>query len=784
MNSGKQTERAKKTRKKTFGQLSPVSRLILGILGAALLGMVIYLAYYFLYIVGYQGYRKYLKEYSYEAGTAFVAESGSNVPGFELVTSTAFLELYTDRKTADVAVYDKRTGKITYSNPRNPDEDTVANGANKNFLRSQFMLSYYNDDVVSGTWNSYVDSVSKGNFSVEGIENGIRYLYTIGDNTASFEVPLEYRLYEDYLEVTIPAAQIKELGAGYVYRIQLLRYLGATSYEDEGCFVVPNGSGSIIRFNNGKTTAAAYSQYIYDIDPLAATYTTVEPLETARLPICGICREGGSILMSIEDSASNCVLSAQVSGAFNDYNYLYPSFVLRTVDDLKNFGDSATSVLVMEQESYKSDIRVRYTFLEERYEGYAGIANAYRERLIAEGTLQKQEAKSDIPFYYDVIAAVRETGHILGVQYQHSFAMTSFREAEQISNALAGEGITNQVMNLQGWFNGGYDHNAADTVRVPGFLGGKSGLESLNETVRENGGTLYADVAFQKVTAADSGFPYTQVASRYYGSGYAARFGLVNPTTYRNTAGLGYRANIYSALSPKFLPRYVASFIRKTDRLDVDGYSLRDLGNYLISDKKRTGVIEREQAVSIIEGQMAELENTGRRLMTSQANRYAFGYSSDILNAPINDTRYAIVDASVPLYEMIIHGYIGYSTELLNFVNSDDLPKIRLQMIECGASPHYVFTMEEASRMKLTSLNRYYATTFANWAGVAQETYRYVNEALRTVQDAAMVSHEILSEDLRLVTYDNGIRIYINYGNEEQTVDGVTVPALGYVILQ
>ncbi|MBR1470207.1 MAG: hypothetical protein IJ600_01035 [Lachnospiraceae bacterium] len=782
-------EERRRKKEKAKEPMRPATKVILGLLAAGVAALLLYLGYYLIYIAGYKGYEKYLDSYAYEAGAAYTPIPGSNVPGYDCVAVSDVLELYTRPADANVAVYDKRSGRITYSNPQDADNDTVANGANKNFLKSQFMLSYYNAEVVSGTWNSWVDSVQKGTFQVESIANGVRYVYTIGDAAASFVVPLEYRLEGDHLEVSIPASEIQELGNGYVYRIALLRYMGATSYDDTGYMVVPNGSGSLIRFNNGKTAAAAYSQYIYDIDPLAATYTTPEPLEVNRLPLYGICSQDGDILVSIEESATNCVLTAEVSGVYNDYNYIFPTFVFRTYDDLMNFGNSTTSVLVMEKEKYDSNVRVRYSFPDDTHTGYSGLANYYRERLVDEGVLVANESDRDIPFYYDVIAGVKETGHFLGVQYLHSFPMTTFAQAGYMSDMLYELGMTNQVMNLQGAFNGGYYHKAADHVRIMGMLGGRGGLEKLNEKITAADGSLYLDVAFQKVTMADKYFPHNQVASRYYGSGYTAVFGLVNPTTYRNTSSLGYQENRYSALSPKFLPRYTEGFVRQTQAMDLYGYSLRDLGNYLISDKKRTDLIEREEALDIVTGQMALLEGTGKRIMTSRANAYAFPYSTDIINVPLNHTDYAIVDERIPFYEMILHGYINYSSELLNFENRDDMERMRLLLVETGASPHYVFTWEESSRMKLTALNSYYATTFANWADAAAETYAFVNGALKYVQNEDIVKHEILDENLRCITYSNGVSIVVNYGDTDAEVtdasgNTVTVPALDFALVQ
>ena len=770
--------------KKQKRKLTAVSKIILGLLAAVAACVGIYFAYYYIHYVRYNRYQDFLSEYDYEEPKSFspIAEAASDVEGYELVAESDYLKLYTDTDTANIAVYDKRNGEITYSNPVNADEDTVANPTNIEMMKSQFILYYYNADVVSGSFNSYKDCVAAGKFTIEGLDNGIRYIYNIGDANASFEIPLEYRLCDDYIEASIPASAIKEQGDGYIYRIQLLRFMGATGYADKGYMVVPNGSGSIIDFNSDKKTAATYSQYIYDIDPLASNYTTIENVETARLPIFAICKEDSSVLVSVEDSASNCVITAGISGVYNDYNYAYPTFVLRTVDNLKMFGDSATDVFVMEPDFYKSNILVRYSFLEGENTGYAGVANYYRKRLTDEGVLACITDDKDVPFYYDIIGGVKETGHFLGVQYLHKFSMTTFDEAGLISDELKNAGISNQVMNFEGWFNGGYYHDAADNIKIMSKLGGKKGFEELNDKLQENGGTLYADAAFQKVSFADDDFPYEREAARYYGSGYVASFGLVNPSTLRNTAALGYNENKYNVLSPKFLPRYVEAFADKIEKIDCDGISLRDLGSYLSSDKKRTCMIDRQQALDVVLAQYELLENTGKNIMTNEANAYSFKYTDDIINAPIKATEYDIIDAEVPLYEMIVHGCINYSSELLNFENEDDLDYLTLHMIEMGASPHYVFTYDNSSDMKMTSLNRFYSTTFSTWKDQAVEVYGKVNEALKPVKGAYMVNHEIIDENVRRITYSNGISITVNYGNKEAVVDNEHVPALGYVM--
>ncbi len=775
--------------KKTKLPMSLTKRIVLTALAVAALAAVIYFTHYLFHYILYDKYEEYLTAYEYEAGTEFAAkeESASDVPGFVLVAENDILKLYTDTATANVAVYDKRNGSIAYSNPVNADEDTVANKSNINYLKSQLIISYYNSDVKSGNYDSYSRCVQRGQFSVEGIENGLRYIYRIGDlknkdgsEGISFEIPLEYRLDGDGLVVSIPTSAIKEYGQGSLYRIQVLRYMGASTYTDNGCIVVPNGSGSIINFNNGKTSAANYSQYIYDLDPVAANYTTTENLDGARLALFGLCYEDRGILTTIEDGASTSLVTAGVSGVYNDLNYAYPTFVVRCVDNLRMFGDSSSDVFVLEEDIYDINLKVRYSFLTEEYAGYAGLANYYRERLINEGVLTAETKAGDIPFYYDVICALEETAHVVGTQYMSTFEMTTFEEAGSMAEQLKEGGINNQVINLQGWFNDGYYHAVPDDVDIIGSLGGKKGLEELNSLITGMNGKLYADVAFQKVTWADDDFNYEAEGSRYYGAGYVVSFGQVNPTTLRNTSGLGYYETEFDLLSPKFLPRYVEGFTDEIEDIELYGVSLRDLGDDLHSDKKRTNVIDREKALDIVLGQFDLLKTSGKKLMTERANEYALAYSSDIINVPVDDNDFAIIDASIPFYQMIIHGSIDYAGELLNYEDNYDLDETILNLIEAGASPHYVFTWEESSRMKDSGLNRYYTTTFSRWIDDALNVYERVNEALAPVAGSYMVDHEIFDNGVRKITYSNGVSIYINYDDEALVAEGVEIPSLGY----
>lgn len=837
--------------------------------------VVVYMAHWLIRYYFYNDYRQDLSSYEYEEGTDFkaISESSSDVEGMVLAAQNDNLKLYVDTALGNVAVVDKRNGQITYSNPPEAGEDGIANEANKNYMRSQLIVEYFNTARTMGTFDSYSFAAEKGQIEVQGIKDGVRFVYTLGDLSSatgivpqyissealaevagalsekdakevmkkyiesdvqegymellestlkgrsqlrklnkyfeeagfteemyiremensgvegavpiSFIIPLEYRLLEDSVEASIPMKGVEESGGGAIFRIQMLRYFGAAGKDEEGYLLVPNGSGSLINFNNGKASADVYSEYVYGIDPLAAEYTVRENTENVKMALYGLFRKDSSVFATIEDGASFATISAYVSGKISEYNNVYPTFVMRGNDKLSMFGTTGNEadIPIVEKNFYDANLTVRFTMLTEENAGYAGAANYYRNRLIQEGRLAKNSDDAEnIKFYYDVLGGVRKTKYVLGVPYDGMYSMTSFSEAEDIYNDLKASGVTNQVMNFQGWMNKGYHHDVVDKIRVPRKMGGKSDLEDLSELMKAGSDDFYGDVAFQKVSFASKRYSYQNETSRYYGGGYIAEFGLVNPATLRQTSGLGYAENHFDLVSPKFLVHYGDKFTKKIQKYDITGISLRDLGDELHSDKKRTNVIDREASLDVVKAMLAQIDGVGKKIMLNDANDYAFAYADDIINVPLTGNDYYIVDETVPFYEMLIHGYIDYAGGVINLSDTYDRTDIVLSLVETGASPHFMFSAKNSSDIKETGLNRFYATTYTSWKDDAMAIYTEVNEALGSVQGASITDHRILGGGLRAVSYDNGVTIYINTGNTDQTADGVTVPARSYQI--
>ena len=129
---------------------------------------------------------------SYTQGTAELAQAAElkalpggsgGVPGMKLVAQTDDLALYYHAETTEVAVEDKRSGKIWRSSPAERDSDAKASPFEKESMASPANISFRDAVGNLETYTSFGQSISKKQFTAESIESGIRVNYRLGEQS-------------------------------------------------------------------------------------------------------------------------------------------------------------------------------------------------------------------------------------------------------------------------------------------------------------------------------------------------------------------------------------------------------------------------------------------------------------------------------------------------------------------------------------------------------------------------------------------------------------------------
>lgn len=601
-----------------------------------------------------------------------------------------------------------------------------------------------------------------------------------GSDKPSFTIPLDVKLDGESLVVSVPTGEIQESEGYRIRMLNVLSFFGAAGIGENGYMMVPDGSGSLIYLNNGKSNQEVYAQRVYGEDENDNSGRRGQVAESARLPVFGLKSGDAAWYAVVEKGDGIATVNADVSGRNNSYNNVFAGFALRGEDELELYkGNRVEEIQLLTEERYAGDIEIRYSFLSGDKADYSGMAEHYRNRLEAIGALKPLEEEGDLPFFVSMLGAVDKRKSFLGVPYQGLIAMTTFDEAGAIAGRLASDGIENVRMRYLGWFGEGVNHEAPDRVKAESVLGGASGMRELASKLEKLGGKLYPDVAFQHVFREDGRFAPAADAARFVTREQAER------TPYnRAFNSMDYDLGIYYLLSPAKLPYYAEKFLDRFDRLKLtgSGLALRDLGDKLHADYRTDRVVFRDAAKLIVQEQLGEIKEAHDDLLVAGGNAYALPYADRFINVPTGDSGFNLTDETIPFYQIVLHGYADYAGSPINLSNDQDIARHALQAIELGMAPHFLWSHESSSKLKFTKFDALYSTEYASWYDGAIALYDKANEALSGVRTARISEHLRHSDVVTETRYDNGISIYVNYSEEPATVDGITIKGHDFAI--
>ncbi|WP_308634603.1 DUF5696 domain-containing protein [Paenibacillus silvisoli] len=118
---------------------------------------------------------------SNDAGvTANTKEELAALAAMEQLSETESLVLYMNRDTAEIAVKEKQSGYVWFSNPAGRANDAAASPLYRSELASQLLLTYYNEKGQVYRLNSYDDSVSKKQAVITPTKTGAKVVYQFG----------------------------------------------------------------------------------------------------------------------------------------------------------------------------------------------------------------------------------------------------------------------------------------------------------------------------------------------------------------------------------------------------------------------------------------------------------------------------------------------------------------------------------------------------------------------------------------------------------------------------
>jgi hypothetical protein len=678
-----------------------------------------------------------------------------------------------DVDTGEFSIEDKRTGAIWYSNPVNADQDPLANGIPKMSLQSQIVLTYLDKKSQDSQATSTVSVLQNGELKCEVIDNG--FLFTYNFIKEGFEIPVKYVLEDDYLQVSVPLNEIKITGENTLTGVRVLPYFGAGSTEDTGYIFIPDGSGAIINYNNGKTFAKEFHGEVYGRDMALSREAAPEIKQEIRMPVFGMQNNDAAFLAVIHEGASKSNIYASVSGSTTSYNTVYSEAEYRIYDTvrLQDKSFQVKNVRYAEQNSMENaNFELRYYFLEQA--DYSGMAARYRQYLIDEQGLTQKTNGADMAMYLQIYGSVPITKSFLGIPFDVIQPLTTFEQCEEIVRTLNEQGIYNLKVRYTGWEKGGYQTKMPLNLKVEGKLGGTKGFQQLEQNLADMGAKLFPNVDFLNIYKDGNGVSRFSDAVKTINGSPAYQYGYE-----LNTLQKDPEVEPWSLLSPQSIGEVVEKFVKKNDL--SENLSISSLGTYSYSDFRKNGVT-RYEAEKMWEDAISTLSAAEGELMAENVNAYALPYVDYIVNVPVESSHYDIEDYSVPFYQMVIHGMIPYALPPINL--ESDPQNMLLKSLETGAALNYAWMAENSSVLKDTQFNNLYSAEYRTWINSAVNDYKIVNSILSSVSDQAIIQHRRLAPDVYETTYENGIQIITNYSSADYIGTGVKTLAGSYSLVK
>ncbi len=673
------------------------------------------------------------------------------------------------REDGKFCVVNKETGMAYASNPL--ETDKKAQGINKTNMNSQLYITYANSGGNTQVKNSTVDCVNKKWLTWAPIENGIRYNYDF--QKAGIIIPVEYVLEEDGLRASIVVDEIVEGTLGYyLTEVSLLPYFAATLAGHEGYFLVPDGSGALIYHDNEKGSYGAYKQAIYSRDAAMIVESLTAQEQAARLPVFGMKSDNYGYLAVIDAGDGVANINAMTSGNITSYNNAYVSFRFRlyTMLTYARSHDTQQVLMLSSVQPKNLDYSVKYILLEEEGLDYVDMAAAYREYLIKEQGLTARVDENYAPFYVEMLGSIKKDTVVLGVKLRLLQRLTTFAQAQEMLGEMQQGGMEDLLVRYTGWQPGGQESTLNTQVRFENNLGGKKDYTKLLDYANANGIELFMD--FDLLNLYESG------------NGVSSFMDATQTIQHTPTYLYSYDYNTlekdpstrWQLVTPKMAAAALTETMSNVDRLQGAYVSLSSLGDTLYSDfTNKVSGIDRSNTRLLWEEMLQLADQKTEKLLVDGGNGYALPHVSHVYNAPMKCTFYDIEDEDVPFYQILLHGYVSYSTEPMNLSNNPQ--NLVLKAVETGSSLSACLMYAENHMLTDTNLEYVFSGNYETWLDMLCEAYERVTPVLRDVAQATIVGHECIATDVYRTQYSNGSTVYVNYSSKDVQADGFTVPA-------
>lgn len=743
---------------------------------------------------------------------------------------------------------------VAYYDLKDPFDPTIApnvlNSMQIQWPITEKMAIYVLDPGVSNRELELLASYIENNtdYDAEQMEADYEEIEYVDTSAAPalFRFAIEYSLDEYGVQISLPATSIKYDTSNYqLQSVKLLPYFGAGLNSNTGFTLLPDGSGTITRFEDIEGKAFTLTGKLYGKD---YAYHTISGYtqETMRIPAFGIMEtalyvptpveevepeeapaeetaetetedaaegeENAEGEEAVEETVEEAVeeeveeevedyrtrgfvayytegdamaeFTSDHGGTVHNYSSVYSTFYPRPTDTYALTSISSTGdaqYSINSDRRYTGNYTMRVFPISGEGKDYTDMAKEIRDYLETTGVLTKLEPEKDSS--EDVALYIENFGTIKTQEKVVGFPvkLQTPLTTFEQTEKIIGDLKDNGVNNINVKLTGWYNGGMEHTA--PAKLSVPSSIGGKNG--------LKDLVAFANENGVKV-YPDLDFT-------YVSKFGSFDGVSTKNDTsktmdGRSAVHRVYSALyqgfepdekaiiNPEAMREFYEKISKKFSKFGTNAISLATVGSDLNSDFNDDYALNRDETMKMIDKMLSEVAEDNDSIMVDCGNSYTLKYADHILNVPLDSSMNINTSQSVPFMGMVLHGYTEFAGPAINLDGDYDYSV--LKAIENGANLYYIVSKDNTEELKVfPEFSKYYAIRYDNWKPDIVETYSKFNEAMKKVKYATISDHEYLATRVVRVAYDNGVEFILNYNTHEAVLeDGTAVDAMSFAV--
>ena len=654
-------------------------------------------------------------------------------------------------------------------------------------------------EYIDGSKTKYISSAAEEDAEsqlspVSGTDN--QFVLAVNFTELDLQLNVYITLEDSSISYYIPSDEFTGAGLSKLSAIDITPFLGASggtmnvvneeldwesvpNYRVPGYVMVPDGSGSLIRFVDNTSTFNPYRGDVYGKDYATETYYHYTyyddvPVNDPVMPVFGIAHgddqmafvawadQGGEymeIIVNPDETKSTT------------YTWAYPRFEFNT-EYYQLYDELGNGFFTTLDEIFDYDIDMTYSFLfgdgtgDTPAANYVGMALEYRQHLLDIGELNLiEEVAEDIPIRLDFIMADSESS-IIGTS---QVVVTTAEDVRNILEQVTDNGITNINSGLIGWQRKGETLSKPYSLTFSSRIGTKSDFQDLFEDFAQQG----IDISFSRdmLTINKKTLNYYNTAVKCASNWYVAihKAWVLSPENLPTYT--------FSYATPQKASQWVSTVTEKVAPYS-SSFTISGMSSVLTSHYNRDGVVTTLSEAVAMYREVLESASETLKLNLVNPNQYLWKYTDRYLQMPVGNSQYIYETDSVPFLQLVLHGtmemYAPYSN--FSFYTQDCI----LRMIDYNISPSFILSQDPSWNLADTYSANLYSTEFTLYEDKISDIYNQVNDVLSQVQGYEWVGREVPENGITINTYvRDGETVYvvINYTAGPVTYHGITVAA-------